>query len=72
MQNSWIFRQFCYLDFYLNWVSVAVDVIESTSSYTDVEDEDIKEEFKKLELEVGSGNLQVPISQTGVDGIAGE
>ncbi|KAK7820515.1 charged multivesicular body protein 7 [Quercus suber] len=46
--------------------------LESTPSYTDVEDEDIEEEFNKLELEVGSGNLQVPISQTGVDSTLGE
>lgn len=52
---------------YLNCVFVAVAVIESTPSYTDVEDEDIEEEFKNLELEVGSENLQVPTSQTGVD-----
>lgn len=51
---------------------MAVDVTESTPPYTDVEDEDIDEEFKKLELEVGSGNLQVPISQTGVDSTSGE
>ncbi|KAM4086894.1 hypothetical protein ACJW30_10G136600 [Castanea mollissima] len=46
--------------------------LESTPSYADAEHEDIEEEFKKLELEVGSGNLQVPISQTGVDGTVGE
>lgn len=34
--------------------------------YTDIEEEDIEEEFKKLELEVGSGVLQVSSSGTGV------
>ncbi|XP_062178199.1 uncharacterized protein LOC133883036 [Alnus glutinosa] len=47
--------------------------LESTPSYTDdIEDEDIEEEFKKLELEVGSGNLQVPSSKVGVDSAAGQ
>uniref|UniRef100_A0A2N9G718 Charged multivesicular body protein 7 n=1 Tax=Fagus sylvatica TaxID=28930 RepID=A0A2N9G718_FAGSY len=41
--------------------------LESTPSYTDVEDEDIEEEFNNLELEVGSENLQVSTSQMGVD-----
>lgn len=50
-----------------------LDVVESTPSYTDdIEDEDIEEEFKKLELEVGSGNLQVPGSKVGVDSAAGQ
>lgn len=38
--------------------------LESPSSYTFVDDEDIEEEFKKLELEIGSGNnAQPPIPE---------
>lgn len=45
---------------------------ESDPSYVDIEDEDIEEEFRKLELELGNQNLQILVSQAGVDTAAGE
>ncbi|KAK9282142.1 hypothetical protein L1049_005054 [Liquidambar formosana] len=48
------------------------NALESTLSCADVKDEDIEEEFKKLEMEVGSKNLQVLVPKTGVDIAAGE
>lgn len=38
------------------------NILESTSSYTSIEDEDIEDEFKKLELEMESDTSQVPTS----------
>ncbi|PON43247.1 Snf7 family [Parasponia andersonii] len=46
--------------------------LESSPSYTSVEDEDIEEEFKKLELEIGSGNPRGPIPQVVAHSAAGE
>ncbi|KAK3194426.1 hypothetical protein Dsin_025736 [Dipteronia sinensis] len=40
-------------------------VLESTPSYSGIDDEDIEEEFKKLELELESENPQVTIPKTG-------
>lgn len=40
--------------------------VESTPLYTDIDDEDIEEEFKKLELEFESGNPQVTTPETEV------
>lgn len=45
---------------------------ESDPSSIDVEDEDIEEEFRKLELELGNQNPQILVSQAGVDTAAGE
>nr|CAN69261.1 hypothetical protein VITISV_004029 [Vitis vinifera] len=45
---------------------------ESDPSYADIEDEDIEEEFRKLELELGNQNPQILVSQAGVDTAAGE
>ncbi|CAL5433713.1 unnamed protein product [Camellia sinensis] len=45
---------------------------ESTSSYTGIEDEDVEDEFKKLELEVGSDSSQVCISEVGVKSVREE
>ena len=45
---------------------------ESDPSYVDIEDEDIEEEFRKLELELGNQNPQILVSQAGVDTAAGE
>ncbi|CAK9142261.1 unnamed protein product [Ilex paraguariensis] len=41
-------------------------VLGSTSSYAATEDEDLEEELKKLELEVGTDCVQEPVSETGV------
>ncbi|KAF5462313.1 hypothetical protein F2P56_018334 [Juglans regia] len=41
--------------------------LESIPSSNDIDDEDIEEEFKKLELEVGGGKLQVLNPKTRVD-----
>ncbi|XP_012083024.1 uncharacterized protein LOC105642715 isoform X2 [Jatropha curcas] len=46
--------------------------LESTPSYTGIEDEDIEEEFKKLEVEIGSENLQSHVPRIGVSSISGE
>lgn len=48
--------------------------LESTSSYTGIEDEDVEDEFKKLELEleVGSDSSQVCISKVGVKSVREE
>lgn len=50
------------------------NVLESTSSYTGIEDEDVEDEFKKLELEleVGSDSSQVCISKVGVKSVREE
>lgn len=50
------------------------NVLESTSSYTGIEDEDVEGEFKKLELEleVGSDSSQVCISKVGVKSVREE
>ncbi|KAK2649852.1 hypothetical protein Ddye_017341 [Dipteronia dyeriana] len=40
-------------------------VLESTPSYSCIDDEDIEEEFKKLELELESENPQLTIPETG-------
>ncbi|XP_059659279.1 uncharacterized protein LOC132306083 isoform X1 [Cornus florida] len=48
------------------------EVLESTPSYTRIEDEDIEDEFKNLELEVGSESFQDPISIVGLGSSAGE
>ncbi|XP_028088053.1 charged multivesicular body protein 7 [Camellia sinensis] len=50
------------------------NVLESTSSYTGIEDEDVEDEFKKLELEleVGSDSSQVCISEVGVKSVREE
>ncbi|XP_034690778.1 uncharacterized protein LOC117918325 isoform X2 [Vitis riparia] len=45
---------------------------ESDTSYVDIEDEDIEEEFRKLELELGNQNPHILVSQAGVDTAAGE
>ena len=37
-----------------------------------IEDEDIEEDFRKLELELGNQNPQMLVSQAGVDTAAGE
>ncbi|XP_022757712.1 charged multivesicular body protein 7 isoform X2 [Durio zibethinus] len=42
-----------------------------SAPYLDVEDEDIEEEFGKLELEVGSENLKDLIPEAGLSGTAG-
>lgn len=49
-----------------------VAAVESIPSSNDIEDEDIEEEFKKLELEVGGGKLQVLNPKTRVDGPTGQ
>lgn len=50
-----------------------VAVVESITSSNDIEDEDIEEEFKILELEVGGGEkLQVSNPKTRVDSPTGE
>ncbi|THG05846.1 hypothetical protein TEA_003957 [Camellia sinensis var. sinensis] len=56
------------------WVAGEGDVRESTSSYTGIEDEDVEDEFKKLELEleVGSDSSQVCISEVGVKSVREE
>ncbi|KAF2324985.1 hypothetical protein GH714_022089 [Hevea brasiliensis] len=46
--------------------------LESTPSYSGIEDEDVEEEFKKLEFEVGSENLQPSVPGIGVCGTSGE
>ncbi|KAL7227033.1 hypothetical protein ACSBR1_021994 [Camellia fascicularis] len=50
------------------------NVLESTSSYTGIEDEDVEDEFKKLELEleVGSDSSQACISKAGVKSVREE
>ncbi|KAL7199179.1 hypothetical protein ACSBR2_021456 [Camellia fascicularis] len=50
------------------------NVLESTSSYTGIEDEDVEDEFKKLELEleVGSDSSQACISKVGVKSVREE
>ncbi|KAF5937237.1 hypothetical protein HYC85_024743 [Camellia sinensis] len=55
-------------------VLVCVATAESTSSYTGIEDEDVEDEFKKLELEleVGSDSSQVCISEVGVKSVREE
>ncbi|CAL5437694.1 unnamed protein product [Camellia sinensis] len=47
---------------------------KSTSSYTGIEDEDVEDEFKKLELEleVGSDSSQVCISEVGLKSVREE
>ncbi|XP_065859905.1 uncharacterized protein [Euphorbia lathyris] len=44
---------------------------ESTPSYTDIEDEDMEEEFKKLEFEIGTEDLQPPVQGVGVGSTSG-
>ncbi|WCJ22587.1 SNF7 family protein [Euphorbia peplus] len=44
---------------------------ESTPSYTDLEDEDMEEEFKKLEFELGTEDLQPQVQGVGVSGTSG-
>lgn len=46
-------------------------ITESTPC-TSVEDEDIEEEFKKLELEIGSGNPHRPSEEVAAHSAAGE
>ncbi|KAJ4825575.1 hypothetical protein Tsubulata_006510 [Turnera subulata] len=46
--------------------------LESTPSYVGIEDEDIEEEFRKLQLELGSEDLQPPIQQDGVNRMSGK
>ncbi|EEF47153.1 charged multivesicular body protein 7 [Ricinus communis] len=46
--------------------------LESTPSYTVIEDEDIEEEFKKLEMEVGTVDLQSPVPRIGMSSTSGE
>ncbi|XP_050235896.1 uncharacterized protein LOC126685932 [Mercurialis annua] len=41
--------------------------LESVPSYSGIEDEDIEDEFKKLEMEVESGNLEAFVSRTAVN-----
>ncbi|KAG8653364.1 uncharacterized protein LOC110615567 isoform X2 [Manihot esculenta] len=46
--------------------------LESTPSYAGIEDEDVEEEFKKLEFEVGSDDLQPSVPRIGVSSTSGE
>ncbi|KAL6968736.1 hypothetical protein U1Q18_034529 [Sarracenia purpurea var. burkii] len=48
------------------------NVLESTSSFTGIEDEDVEDEFKKLVLEVESDSSEICISKVGVDSVRGE
>ena len=45
----------------LPYLSFSFAVTDSASSYTFVEDEDIEEEFKDLELEIGGGDHHRPV-----------
>lgn len=45
-------------------------MLETISSC--VEEEDIEEEFRKLELEIGSDNINQPLPETEVKKVAGE
>ena len=61
-------RLYCLYNFvtsllYPTWFFVSI--AESTPSYSGIDDEDIEEEFKKLELELESENPQVTIPKTG-------
>lgn len=49
---------------------MTVNFVESTTAYAEVDDEDIEDEFNKLQLEIGSEANQL-LTKTGFDRNAG-